>query len=91
MIEEPKEEQKPSKSQKKREAHKLQEIGVALVALSLAKLDALPLTDELRQAILEAKRLKSHGAIRRQSQLIGKLMLRADSQAIIEAYEGLKR
>ena len=85
MIEEP----KPSKSQKKRDALKLQAIGVQLVALPLSKLDALPLPDNLRQAILDAKKMKSHGAVRRQHQLIGKLMLRADSQAIINAYESL--
>ena len=59
-----------SKSQKKREADALQKIGVKLIALSLEKLDLLPLPDNLRQAIIEAKLLKSHGAIRRQAQLI---------------------
>ena len=61
-----------SKSQKKRDADALQKIGVELVALSLEKLDTLPLPDNLRRAIIEAKSLKSHGAIRRQAQLIGK-------------------
>ncbi len=83
------EENKPSKTQKKREAERLQEIGVELVALPLAKLNTIPLQDPLKQAILDAKRIKGHGAIRRQAQLIGKLMLRADNQAIIEAYEAL--
>lgn len=83
------EENKPSKSQKKREAEKLQEIGVELVALPLKKLDTIPLPENLRQAILDAKKIKGYGAIRRQAQLIGKLMLRADNQAIIEAYEAL--
>ena len=76
-----------SKSQKKREADALQKVGVHLVALSLEKLDTLPLTDNLRQAILDAKLLKSHGAVRRQAQLIGKLMRSADSDAILAAYE----
>ncbi len=76
-----------SKSQKKRDADTLQRVGVELVALSLEKLDTLPLTDNLRQAILDAKLLKSHGAVRRQAQLIGKLMRSADSDAILAAYE----
>ncbi len=76
-----------SKSQKKREADALQKIGVELVALSLEKLDRLPLPDNLRQAIVEAKRLKSHGAVRRQAQLIGKLMRTESSEEILAEYE----
>lgn len=76
-----------SKSQKKRDADQLKKIGVELIALSLEKLDTLPLTDQLKQAILTAKKLKSHGAVRRQAQLIGKLMRAADHTDIIEKYE----
>lgn len=78
-----------SKSQKKRDSDALQKVGVKLVALSLDKLDTLPLTDNLKQAILDAKNLRSHGAVRRQAQLIGKLMRNADSEAILTAYESL--
>lgn len=78
-----------SKSQKKREADFLQKTGVKLVDLSLSKLDTLPLTDNLRKAIVDAKAIKSHGAKRRQAQLIGKLMRAADYEAILEAYEEL--
>ncbi|BCA93963.1 hypothetical protein TUM19329_03240 [Legionella antarctica] len=76
-----------SKSQKKREADSLQKIGVAFIELSLTKLDSLPLTDNLRKAIIDAKSIKSHGAKRRQAQLIGKLMRAADYEAILTAYE----
>jgi ribosome-associated protein len=76
-----------SKSQKKREADTLQKVGVSLVELSLEKLKLLPLTDSLYQAIVDAKRIKSHGAKRRQAQLIGKLMRAADHEAILEAYQ----
>ncbi|MDP3559178.1 MAG: ribosome biogenesis factor YjgA [Legionellaceae bacterium] len=78
-----------SKSQKKRDADALQQLGVQLIDLSISKLDTLPLTDELRAAIVLAKSLKSHGAVRRQAQLIGKLMRAAESDAIIEAYQHL--
>lgn len=78
-----------SKSQKKREADALQKLGVELIALSQAKLDSLPLPDHLHQAIVEARTLKSHGAMRRQAQLIGKLMRSADSEAIMDAYNQL--
>lgn len=76
-----------SKSQKKREADSLQKVGVAFVELSFAKLDTLPLPDNLRKAIVDAKSIKSNGAKRRQAQLIGKLMRAADHEAILAAYE----
>lgn len=79
-----------SKSQKKRDADALQKVGVAFVELSLAKLDLLPLTDNLRKAIVDAKSIKSHGAKRRQAQLIGKLMRAADYEAILEAYQKIQ-
>lgn len=80
-------EEAKSKSQKKRDADALQKIGVELVALSQAKLDTLPLPVTLHKAITDAKAIKSHGATRRQAQLIGKLMRAADFEAIIAAYE----
>ncbi|KTC84921.1 ribosome biogenesis factor YjgA [Legionella brunensis] len=82
-------EEQKSKSQKKRDAEALRKVGVKLIALNPAKLDGLPLPENLRQAIMEAKVIKSHGAIRRQAQLIGKLMRAADSEAILTAYEAI--
>ena len=82
-------EESKSKSQKKREADALQKIGVALIGLSAEKLDMLPLEPHLRQAIDDAKSLKSHGAIRRQAQLIGKLMRSGRSEELLESYERL--
>jgi ribosome-associated protein len=78
-----------SKSQKKRDADVLQKTGVKFIDLSLAKLDTLPLPDNLRKAIIDAKAIKSHGAKRRQAQLIGKLMRAADYEAILAAYDQL--
>lgn len=79
-----------SKTQKKRDAEALKKIGVELVGLSMDKLDLLPLSDQLKIAIVEAKALKSHGAVKRQAQLIGKLMRSEDYDTIIEAYAELQ-
>lgn len=78
-----------SKSQKKREADFLQKMGVQFIDLSMAKLDALPLSEHLYKAIVDAKSIKSHGAKRRQAQLIGKLMRASDYEAILTAYNQL--
>ncbi len=82
-------EEEISKSQKKRDAEALQKLGVKLIGWSMDKLNQLPLPDNLRQAIIDAKSLKSHGAVRRQAQLIGKLMRTSDLDAVYAAYEGI--
>ena len=79
-----------SKSQKKREAEALQAFGIRLIKLSRQDLDRLPLDDRLKQALIEAKSLTSNGAVRRQAQLIGKLMRAAKADEIINAYQALR-
>ena len=64
----------PSKSQRKRDAHALQTLGIQLVALSAAQLARLDLPETLHEAVLAAQRMRSHGARTRQMQYIGKLM-----------------
>lgn len=78
-----------SKSQKKRDAEALQKTALKFIDLSLDKLDQLPLNEYLRKAIIDAKMITSHGAKRRQAQLIGKLMRAADFNAILAAYDSL--
>jgi ribosome-associated protein len=75
-----------SKSQRKRDAEALKKIALKLVDLTPTKLNDLPLPENLRQAIIDAKSIKSHGATRRQAQLIGKLMRCADHETILQAY-----
>lgn len=76
-----------SKSQRKRECHDLQELGNQLVKLADAELEKIPLPDDLYQAIVEARHIRQHGALKRQLQFIGKLMRNADAEAIRAAYD----
>jgi ribosome-associated protein len=78
-------ERPPSKSQRKRDAHAAQKLGERLVAMRAQDLDGLPLDDLLREAIAEARRLTSRGALSRQYQYIGKLMRGSDVIAIEDA------
>ena len=72
-----------SKTQRKKEAHAQQDLGERLTQLPDAILDTLPLSERLRSAIDEFKRLPAkHGAIKRQLQFIGKLMRDSDSDAL---------
>ena len=58
--------------------HELQALGVALVELPESQLGAMQIADEVREAVLEAKRIKSHEGKRRQLQYIGRLMRDVD-------------
>jgi len=82
---------KPSKSARKRAYLALQKLGEELITLRESDLQAMPLEEELRDAVLEARRIKAHGALRRQKQYIGKLMGRIDPEPIREALERLRR
>ena len=75
-------EARPSKTKRKKEMHALQDIGESLVQLDSRRLIELDLSDSLMEAVLEAKRIRKHGALRRQMQLIGKLMRDVDAQPI---------
>lgn len=66
--------ERPSKSERKRQAHAAQELGVALIGLRDAELTALGLPERLTEAIREARRISSRGGNARQRQYIGKLM-----------------
>ena len=82
---------KPSKSEMKREYLARQKLGEDLIPLQESDLRAMDLDDDLLDAVLEAKRLKKHGALRRQKQYIGKLMGRVDPEPIRAALEQLRR
>ena len=75
-------EARPSKTRRKKEMHALQDIGESLVQLDSRRLAELGLSDNLMDAVLEAKRIRKHGALRRQMQLIGKLMRTIDAEPI---------
>jgi ribosome-associated protein len=77
------EEQRLSKSARKREAASLQELGVKLSALPDQEIKALGLPDNLFVALRDLRRLPSHGAQIRQRQYIGKLMRNIDPLPVL--------
>ena len=76
---------KPSKSARKREQLELQQLGERLIGLSADELQTLPIDERLRDAVLAASKIRAHGALRRQKQLIGKLMRSSDPEPIRQA------
>lgn len=68
----------PSKSQRKRDATALQDLGEQLVKLTPAQLSRIPLSDELLAAVQLAQGITQRGGRKRQLQYIGKLMRQLD-------------
>ena len=84
----------PSKSQRKRDMHALQDLGEQLVALSLDQLKKVPMPESLADAVRDAKRITKHEARRRQMQYVGKLMRNVDPepiQAQLDVFNGVSK
>ncbi|KAF7598882.1 MAG: hypothetical protein CGU28_09550 [Candidatus Dactylopiibacterium carminicum] len=78
-----------SKSQRKRDMDALQDLGKMLTEYPLARLKKVPMSDNLREALVEMQRLTANGARARQLQYIGKLMRSEEAAPIREALEAL--
>jgi len=76
---------RPSKTQRKKASHELQDLGEALVALPEDRDAALPLPETLADAVREYRRTRSHEGRRRQMQYIGRLMRGTDTAPIRQA------
>lgn len=72
----------PSRSQQRRAALDVLELGEQLVALSAAQLARLPIPDEVMPHIRETQRITSHGARKRQLAFLAKQMRRQDDEAL---------
>lgn len=75
-----------SKTQLKAEADAQQALGKRLIGLPKDKLNKLNLPETLYDAVIEASRLKSNGAIRRQLQYIGRLMRDVNVEPIADQF-----
>jgi ribosome-associated protein len=73
---------RPSTSERKRNAHDAQALGEELVRLKELDLKAFGLPEPLYDAIVEARRITSRAALVRQRQYIGKLMRGIDLEPI---------
>jgi ribosome-associated protein len=83
-----------SKTRRKRDMLDLQALGVRLTGLNDAQLAGLDLPEDLRDALIEARRITRHEARRRHLQYIGRLMREVDPAPIRERlsqWEGQSR
>ncbi|HHL2561185.1 TPA: ribosome biogenesis factor YjgA [Yersinia enterocolitica] len=78
-----------SKSEIKRDAEALKDLGTELVELGKNALEKIPLDEDLLAAVELAKKIKKEGR-RRQIQLIGKMLRARDVEPIQTALDKLK-
>ena len=76
-----------SKTQIKKNADDLVSLGKKIADLSEDQFNGMPLNDDLRQAIIVARKLSKGGAIKRQFKYIGKLLRSTDIELINQAIE----
>lgn len=76
-----------SKSARKREHLALQALGEKLIGLPIPELETMDLDEPLFDAIVDARSMRSRGALRRQRQFIGKLMRDANAAQIESSLE----
>ena len=75
----------PSRNELKKQMQDLQELGEAVAALPVDRLDKLKIDERLRDAIDELRRTRSFEGKRRQVQYIGKLMKHENPEPLREA------
>ncbi len=75
----------PSKTQRKKDSHALQDLGLELVRLRRDQLQRIDLPDAVRDAVEFAHRVTAHEARRRHLQYLGKLMRQVDAEQLREA------
>ncbi len=80
-----------SKSQRKREADAVRDLGVQLSELSARELATMPLPDDVLAAVQELNRIKAHGAKKRQLGFLAKRMRHIDVTLINDALEKLRQ
>ncbi len=81
----------PSRSEIKREAEALQKAGERLMELPDKQLKAIEMPEELRDAVLLARRIKDYSGLRRQRQYIGRLMRELEVESVLAGLAALDR
>ncbi len=82
--------ERPSKSQLKREMQALQQLGEQIIAMSDAQRARFPLSDDLLAAVEETGRIKAREARRRHMQYVGKLMRGEDLDGIQAVFDEIE-
>lgn len=80
----------PSRAAKKRSMDELLKLVLFLMEISQGDFDALELPDELAGPLLGARKVKAHGARRRQVRYVIQILASGDVEAVKEKISGMK-
>jgi len=80
-----------SRTQKKHYAHSMVDLAHKLAELKHSIMIELPINESIIDAIVASKKINSNIARKRHFQFIGKLLLKTDHQAVIDALESQER
>jgi len=80
-----------SKSQRRRDALETKSLATKLINISAARLAKVPLDEQLKEAVDEARQFRSHGARKRQMQFVAKLLRRIDQESILLALDAFDK
>ncbi len=80
-----------SRTQKKHYAHSMVDLAHKLAEMKHSIMIELPITETIIDAIVESKKIKSNIAKKRHFQFIGKLLLKTDHQAVMDAMESQEK
>ena len=81
----------PSKSQRKRDAHAIKDLGESLVNLEAGQLQKFDLPEFIIDVINETRRIKKHGARKRQLLYLAKQLRQIDSDVLMQQLQQLQR
>jgi ribosome-associated protein len=74
-----------SKSQRKRDANDLLDLGKKLISMPESRLKRMPLDDDLRREVEFARSIRSNGARKRQMMTVGKMLRLRDNEELIDS------
>jgi len=73
-----------SKSQRKRDANVLLDLAKELISMPETRLKRLPMDQDLRDEVDFARKIRSHGARKRQLMTVGKMLRKRDTEALLD-------
>lgn len=81
------EDDRPSRTRKKKAAEQLQKLGEFLVDMAETEVSKLDIPADLKKELSIARSLTKHGAKKRQLQYIGTLMRDIDTEPLVDVME----
>lgn len=90
MYDDDQDQELPSKTQRKRDAKALQDLGAELVNLSASQLEHIQMPDQVRDAVDLARRIREKTGRKRQLLYIGKLLRQVDAAPLQQQLDALR-